>query len=221
MEHRGVFLTFEGGEGSGKSTQLRRLAKTMQRAGRSVRVTREPGGTPAAEALRTALLSGEAKALGPLAEACLFASARADHVSQLIKPALRQGQDVLCDRFIDSTRAYQGGAGVSAEHLHLLEELALGDLKPHLTLLLDIDVEEGMKRADARRQTDEPDRFEADRMPEHEQRRQAFLQMAGNEPDRFAVIDASLPVDAVEAAVTAIVTKRLGIDLPPVGKRSS
>ncbi|MCP1200745.1 dTMP kinase [Notoacmeibacter sp. MSK16QG-6] len=221
MEHRGFFLTFEGGEGSGKSTQMRCLARTMQRAGRSVRVTREPGGTPAAEALRAALLSGEAKSLGPLAEACLFASARADHVRQLIRPALRQGQDVLCDRFIDSTRAYQGGAGVSGEELDLLEKLALGDLKPDLTLLLDLDVEEGMDRADTRRRSEQPDRFEADRMQDQEKRRQAFLQMANDEPDRFSIIDASQTVDRVEKAVAAIVTERLGIDLSPVAKQSS
>lgn len=213
MDHKGFFLTFEGGEGSGKSTQLRRLAKRMQQAGRKVRVTREPGGTPAAEALRAALLSGEAKALGPLAEACLFASARADHVRQLIRPALRQGQDVLCDRFIDSTRAYQGGAGVTDEQLELLEEIALAGLRPNLTLLLDLDVEEGMARADARRQSGRPDRFEADRMKDHEKRRQAFLRIARGEPDRFAIIDASLSADAVEEAIATVVSERLGIAL--------
>ncbi|RLQ87864.1 dTMP kinase [Notoacmeibacter ruber] len=215
MEKTGYFLTFEGGEGSGKSTQLRRLAKNMERAGRRIRVTREPGGTPAAESLRVALLSGVAKELGPLAEACLFASARADHVRQLIAPALADGYDVICDRFSDSTRAYQGRAGVSASQLDLLEELALDGLRPDLTILLDIDAEQGMKRADARRQSDNADRFEADRLQEHEARRQAFLDMAKDDPDRFVVIDASLSADEVEAIIAKAVTERLEIQFAP------
>ncbi len=221
METTAFFVTFEGGEGSGKTTQLRRLAKAMQQAGRTVRVTREPGGTPAAEALREVLLAGRAKELGPLAEACLFASARSDHVRRLIRPALAEGRDVLCDRFADSTRAYQGGAEVDPDLLDLLQEVALGDLRPDLTLLLDIDVEKGMKRAHARRQSGEADRFEADHHAEQEQRRKAFLAMAEMEPDRFVVIDAAAPADAVEEAVRKAVQERLGLDLQPVGKQVS
>lgn len=211
MKRTGYFLTFEGGEGSGKTTQLRRLANAMQQAGRAVRVTREPGGTPAAEALRHALLSGEAKKLGPLAEASLFASARADHVEQFIKPALAAGNDVLCDRFIHSTRAYQGGESVDRRTLDLLEEMALFDLRPDLTLLLDLDVEQGMARADTRRATGTPDRFEADRLAEHERRRRAFLAMAQAEPDRFLVIDASQPPDLVEKSIRAGLAERLSL----------
>ena len=204
---RGRLITFEGGEGAGKSTQLKALAATLRAAGEEVEVTREPGGTSGAEAARHAVLSGAAQPLGPIAEAALFAAARADNVERNIRPALRRGTHVLCDRFIDSTRAYQGDLGSAVEHL---VRVAIGETEPDLTLVLDLDPELAMRRVLARGQG--RDRFEASDLAEHRRRRERFLRIASAEPRRCAVIDASREPDEVRAQVREVVRKRL--DLP-------
>lgn len=212
MTERGRFITFEGGEGVGKSTQLTRLAEHLRARGFEVVTTREPGGTPKAEALRQVLLSGRIAPLGPLAEASLFAAARLDHVERLIRPALLRGAFVLCDRFTDSTRAYQGArGGVDAQKLSLLEKAAVGDLRPDLTLILDLACEAGLARAAARRQAAglRADRFEAEDDGFHEGLRRAFLDIAEQEPERCCVIDAGQPVDEVARLIRQIVDARV------------
>ncbi len=209
---RGRFVTFEGGEGAGKSSRIGELADRLRRRGFDVVVTREPGGSDGAEAIRHALLSGAAEAFGPLAEAILFAAARADHVDQTIRPALERGAWVLCDRFYDSARVYQGSTGeVPAEHLTALEEIAVDDVRPDLTLLLDVPVEIGLARAAARRGTETADRFEKEGVEIHERRRRAFLALARTEPRRFVVVDASRDPATVADAVWYGVCSRLGL----------
>ena len=208
----GAFITFEGGEGAGKSTQIRLLADHLRlRIPHPVVVTREPGGSPKAEALREALLAGIAKPYGPFAEALLFSAARIDHLDTLIGPALARGETVLCDRFIDSTRAYQGAAGgLDQALLASLERVAVGSLRPDLTLILDLDPALGLDRARARAGEGEaPDRFEAEALAFHQRLRSAFREIAAAEPERCAVIDASGDADRVEAIIWGTVTKRL------------
>ena len=169
---RGRFITFEGGEGSGKSTQIRTLAERLAATKLRAIVTREPGGSPGAEIIRHLLLSGMGKLLGPDAETLLFAAARDDHVHTVIEPALNQGIWVLCDRFSDSTRVYQGRLGqVLPAVLNAMERVTIGDLKPDLTIILDIPVEIGMQRAAIRRGADAPDRFESEDVKFHQQLR--------------------------------------------------
>jgi dTMP kinase len=207
---RGRFVTLEGGEGAGKSTQARRLAERLEKHGIPVVMTREPGGSPGAEALRYVLLNGAAKSLGPDMEAMLFAAARADHVDQVIRPALKRGEWVLCDRFADSTRVYQGGEGqISPGLVATLEQVALDGVAADLTLLLDIDAETGLARASRRRGAGSADRFEGDGLDVHERRRKAFLAIAAAEPRRVAVIDAALPPDQVADAIWAVVEAQL------------
>ncbi len=208
---KGRFVTFEGGEGAGKTTQLARLAERLKTRGIAVVTTREPGGTPTAEAVRTFLLKGRGKELGRDAEAIIFAAARADHVRNLIAPALAAGKWVLCDRFIDSTRAYQGAAGVDTRIITALERVAVGTTRPDLTLVFDIPAEIGMQRAAARSGKGGPglDRFERDTLEEHEKRRAAFLEIARHEPGRCVVIDATRPEDEIEGQVWETVEKRL------------
>lgn len=207
---KGRFITFEGGEGVGKSTQLARLAGHLRDCGLEVVTTREPGGTEKAEKLRDFLLSGRAAPFGPLAEAALFSAARADHVDALIAPALKRGVWVLCDRFADSTRAYQGArGGVDAKTLALLERAAVGETRPDLTIILDLPAQEGLARAAARRDgRKEIDRFESEELRFHEELRQAFLDIAEREPDRCCVIDAARSADDVASAVRAVVHDR-------------
>lgn len=209
----GVFITLEGGEGVGKSTQAGRLAATLHaRTGRPVTVTREPGGSPRAEEIREALLAGAAKPYGPFAEALLFSAARLDHLDRLIRPALSRGETVICDRFIDSTRAYQGAAGgLDPSVLAALERVVVGRTRPDLTLILDLPPEAGLARAAARGEAagEGPDRFEAEALGFHTRLREAFLAIAAREPGRCAVIDAAAGPDAVEAAILAQVEARL------------
>ncbi|GJE27434.1 dTMP kinase [Methylobacterium organophilum] len=211
---RGLFLTFEGGEGAGKSTQVARLAATLRAAtGREVVTTREPGGTPKAESLRAAVLEGVAKPYGPFAEALIFSAARIDHLDRLIRPALARGAIVLCDRFADSTRAYQGAAGgVDEATLRALERVVVGRTRPDLTLILDLPAETGLARA--RRRGGEGDRFEAEALGFHERLRTAFAGIARAEPGRCAVIDATPDPDAVAAAIRRAVAARLPGLLP-------
>jgi dTMP kinase len=208
----GRFITFEGGEGVGKSTQIKRLAERLEASGRAVVVTREPGGTPLAEDIRAALLSGVAQQLGPEGEAMLFAAARADHVEKVIRPALRAGKWVLSDRFSDSTRVYQGMAGgVDNGMIAALDRVAVGRTQPDLTVILDVPVDVGLGRA-ARRGKGAgkvPDRFERDDTVLHEARRQAFLAIARAEPERCIVIDATQSEEATAHDVWQAVTRRL------------
>jgi dTMP kinase len=206
----GRFITFEGGEGSGKSTQAGILANRLARAGRPVFATREPGGSPTAEEIREALLSGQVSQFGPFAEAVMFSVARADHVDSAIKDALQEGKWVVCDRFIDSTRAYQGAtAGVPRGLINALERLTVGPLSPDVTFILDIPAEEGLARAQERAEGGEPDRFEGQELILHERVRRAFLDIAEEEPERCIVIDASQPEAMVAEDVWEAVLQRL------------
>ncbi|WNV09881.1 dTMP kinase [Tardiphaga sp. 709] len=207
---RGRFVSFEGGEGAGKSTQIKILADRLEAEGKRVIVTREPGGSPGAEIIRHVVLSGMGKLLGPEAETLLFAAARDDHVHAVIAPALEQGIWVLCDRFSDSTRAYQGRLGhVSPELLNAMERVTIGRLKPDLTVILDIPVSIGMRRAAARRGNDVPDRFEAEGIAFHQGLRDAFRQIAADEPQRCVLIDANADPKIVSNNIWGVLRRRL------------
>ncbi|MBS7699251.1 MULTISPECIES: dTMP kinase [unclassified Chelatococcus] len=207
------FITFEGGEGAGKSTQIKRLAARLQGAGVDVVMTREPGGSPKAEQIRALLLAGAAKRFGTLAEAVLFSAARIDHIDTLIAPALRRGTWVLCDRFVDSTRVYQGASGgIDPRQIAALERVVAGDVMPDLTVILDLPAEAGLARAAARTGTaGASDRFEAEGLGFHEKLREAFLSIAAAEPGRCVVIDATKDKDDVEEAIWTAVVERLPI----------
>ena len=207
---RGRFITFEGGEGSGKSTQIKTLAQRLDAAKLRAIVTREPGGSPGAEIIRHLVLSGMGKLLGAEAETLLFAAARDDHVRTMIGPALNQGLWVLCDRFSDSTRAYQGRLGnVAPAVLNAMERVTIGDLKPDLTIILDVPVEVGLQRAAARRGAGVPDRFEAEDVKFHQELRDAYRLIAAAEPQRCVLIDANADAATVAAAIWAAVRDRL------------
>jgi dTMP kinase len=211
LQRRG-FISFEGGEGTGKSTQLRRLAERLRALGLEVVATREPGGSPAAEAIRGIILSGRAKPLGALGEAYLFAAARIDHVAEIIAPALARGAFVLVDRFIDSTRVYQGGSGgVPAETIAMLEAAAVGALRPDLTLVLDLSAELALERVAGRGGEGEA-RFDGEPLALHQARREAFLALAAAEPERCVVVDASGDAEDVAARIWDAVAARF--DLP-------
>ena len=205
----GRFLTFEGIEGVGKTTQVARLAETLGAAGIPHVVTREPGGTPLAEQIRGLVLNARSEALPPSAELLLMFAARAVHLSNLIEPALRGGTWVLCDRFTDATYAYQGGGrGLPRRDIGQLETLVQGDRRPDLTLLLDVPVEVGLSRSAKRDAGATRDRFEAERREFFERVRAEYLARARAEPGRFAVIDAAQQVDAVSAGIRAVLKSR-------------
>lgn len=207
---RGRFITFEGGEGAGKSTQIRLLADRLDAEGIRAIVTREPGGSPGAEIIRHVVLSGMGKLLGPEVETLLFAAARDDHVHAVIEPALAQGVWVLCDRFADSTRAYQGRLGqVAPALLNAMERVTIGRLKPDLTVVLDIPVSIGMRRAAARRGNDAPDRFEAEGIAFHQGLRDAFRKIAADEPQRCVLIDAEADPKVIADNVWGVLRRRL------------
>jgi dTMP kinase len=207
---RGRFITLEGGEGAGKSAQAKRLEAKLKTLGLEVVRTREPGGSPDAELLREAILSGFAVQFGPEGEALLFTAARIDHLDNTIVPALARGAWVVCDRFADSTRAYQGSAGNLPEGLiGRLEQVAIGPHRPDLTLILDIPPEAGLARAAKRRGRRDPDRFEAQGLAFHETLRRTFLAIAADEPERCAVIDALRSEEEVAADVWSTVEARL------------
>ncbi|MAS14004.1 MAG: dTMP kinase [Nitratireductor sp.] len=207
---RGFFITFEGGEGAGKSTQITRLAASLREQGHDVIITREPGGSAGAEAVRHVLLSGAAEPFGPAMEAILFAAARSDHVEQVIRPAIERGAIVLCDRFLDSSRVYQGVTGdLSRDFMQSLERVTVNGMVPDLTLILDIDPEEGLRRANARRGDEAPDRFEKEALATHRRRRKAFLEIAKTEPARCVVIDAAMPADRVTVAIQRVVQQTM------------
>ena len=214
---RGRFITFEGGEGTGKSTHAAFLAARLRSFGIGVNLTREPGGTPGAEIMRYILLSGAARPFGPNAEAMLFAAARDDHLTTLIRPALARGRWVVCDRFADSTRIYQGVAGkVDPRAIRAMERIVVGDTKPDLTFILDVPAKEGMRRAAARRGQGDADRFEAETLNFHEKLRDGFLTLAANEPDRCVLIDATMPKEEVSEQIWRVVAKKLDPATAPI-----
>jgi dTMP kinase len=206
----GKFITFEGGEGTGKSTQAAMLALRLEALGIGVQLTREPGGSPGAEIIRHVLLSGAAKPFGPDVEAMLFAAARDDHVQCTILPALESGKWVICDRFVDSTRVYQGVLGeVDEKLIKGLERVSVGDLVPDLTFILDVAVEVGLARIKRRRGGANPDRFEAENVEFHQKLREAYRAIAAAEPQRCVLVDASLAKEKVARRIWDAVTTKL------------
>lgn len=207
---RGHFITFEGGEGSGKSTHAATLAQRLKSTGQDVVLTREPGGSTGAEIIRHILLSGIAKPLGAETEAILFAAARDDHVRNTILPALKTGRWVICDRFIDSTRVYQGVLGnVDPRLIRSLERVTVGQAFPQLTFILDVPAPIGLARAKSRRGQEVPDRFEAESLEFHEKLRQAYRALAAEEPKRCIIMDGRAPRDVVADRIWSIVAERL------------
>ncbi len=206
----GRFLTVEGIEGVGKSTQVARLSHSLSDRGIAHVVTREPGGTPLAERIRDVVLdNSRGEALPPTAELLLMFAARAVHLTNHVEPNLRAGQWVLCDRFIDATYAYQGGGrGLEAEHIQQLESMVLGARRPDLTVLLDAPVEQALQRARQRNAGAAADRFESERAEFFERVRDAYLARAAAEPARIAVIDASQSVERVAAQILAVLEAR-------------
>jgi dTMP kinase len=200
----GRFISFEGGEGAGKSTQIALLADRLKKAGKSVVITREPGGTPGAEAIRALFVNGDPGRWSPWAEACLINAARADHVERVIRPALARGDWVLCDRFVDSTRAYQGaGKGLDDAALCTLHDQVTGGLWPDLTLVLALDPAVGLDRAAGRGAGE--GRFEAHDAAFHARVAAFFAHLSVREPQRCRAVDAALPVEALAAAIAALV----------------
>ncbi len=208
------FITLEGGEGTGKSTQARLLAERLGAAGMDCLVTREPGGSPFAERIRELLLGGDLPARAPLAEALLFLAARADHVARVIAPALAEGRVVICDRFSDSTLVYQGIAGrVPLATLAELDRLVVGESKPDLTLIVDLPPEIGLARASARRSAGTGvDPFEQRDLGYHETLRAGFRTLAENHADRCVLIDGTGSIDEVAARVWSAVKQRLATE---------
>ncbi len=207
----GKFITFEGGEGAGKSTQIKRLAAAIEKTGLTVTITREPGGSRGAETIRAMLLDPDAE-WDPPTEALLHFAARADHYTTKIAPVLKEGEWVLCDRFADSTRAYQGyGLGLDMGAIEKLYEIALDDFVPDLTIILDIPVETGVERMIERGAN--PDRYEKMDTAFHERLRQGFLEIAKQAPDRCTVIDANNDIDTVTARIFDCVETRMGVTL--------
>jgi dTMP kinase len=207
---RGRLITFEGGEGTGKSTHSALLADRIKGLGIEVVLTREPGGSPGAEAIRHVLISGAARPLGPETEALLFAAARDDHVRNTIEPALARGAWVVCDRFIDSTRVYQGILGhVDPKFIRALERVTVGDLRPELTFIMDVPAEIGLARAQKRRGEAAPDRFEEESLESHQQLREGYHRLAAAEPARCVIIDATESKSRVAERIWNEVSERL------------
>lgn len=203
----GRFISFEGGEGSGKSTQAKRLAERLKLRGHETILTREPGGSPGAEAIRHLLLNGIAKPLGPEAETFMFAAARDDHVATVIRPALDRGAWVVCDRFIDSTRVYQGSLGnVDQRLIRALERLVVGETMPDLTFIIDVPPDVGLSRAEGRGQGS--DRFEAEHIEYHRLLRDAYREIAEREPNRCVLVDGTASVDAIAVRIWMLVSER-------------
>jgi dTMP kinase len=206
----GKFITFEGGEGSGKSTQARMLADRLRAFGVGVKLTREPGGSPGAEIIRHVLLSGAAKPLGADAEAMRFAAAREDHLDNTIRPALKRGQWVICDRFSDSTRVYQGVLGeVDPRMIKGLERITVGATRPDLTFILDLPAEKGLSRAAGRRGAQDADRFEGEAIGFHEKLCEAYRAIAAEEPERCVLLDGDDSPQAIGDKIWRIVSDRL------------
>ena len=211
MTPPGRLVTFEGGEGAGKSTQIERLAATLRAAGLDPLVTREPGGTSGAEQIRRLLVEGAPDRWLPLGETLLLLAARYDHVARRIAPALADGRWVLCDRFMDSTRVYQGVAGgVGEETIDRLHAIVLGDLRPDLTVILDVPVATGLGR---RQEAVGRQRYERMSSAFHERVRSGFLALARAQPERCVVVDATRAAYTVADEIRALVVRRFGVDL--------
>jgi dTMP kinase len=209
----GKFITLEGGEGAGKSTQIGLLAEALRAAGKQVLTTREPGGSPGAEEIRKLLVSGGTDRWQPRTEALLHTAARVDHVERVIRPALAKGTWVICDRFADSTLAYQGyGHGLGKEWVEELYRLTFGAFHPDLTLVLDLDLDVGLKRGTAEARGE--DRYERMGREFHQRLRQGYQEIARANPDRCLLIDAVGDVDTVQRAIRGAVTLRLGLVFP-------
>ena len=203
----GTFITVEGGEGAGKTTMIERMVDWLTARGQLVAQTREPGGTELAEKLRDILLDTQSAGLSDQAELLLMFASRAQHLAELIRPALARGDTVVCDRFTDATWAYQGGGrGLPKQDIAALEQLVHGDLQPDLTVLLDLPVELGLSRASLRSASD---RFEEEPVAFFERVRAAYLERAAESPDRFAVVDASGPVESVWSRVEQVLNQRI------------
>jgi len=212
MTTQGIFITFEGGEGTGKSTQIQLLAETLRAAGHETVITREPGGTPEAEKIRELLVQRDGGAWTPMAEILLFFAARNMNVETLVKPALQEGKIVLCDRFTDSTRAYQSyGHGVEPDVIESMVQLAIGGFEPDLTFVLDIEPSKGLARS-GNRLSDEgssEDRFENLDIEFHERLRQGYLEIAQRFEERCVVIDADRDIETIAADIAAKAQERL------------
>jgi len=203
----GFFISFEGGDGAGKSTQIELLAEALRQTGREVVITREPGGSPGGEAIRKLLLEGDANKWSPISEALLMYAARADHLERTIEPALKRGAVVITDRFADSTMAYQGLAGDLGEQaVSTLYELVVAARGPDLTIILDLPVEEGLKRSGAT--GDAEQRFESKGAAYQEKVRQAFLEIARREPERCAVVSAKDGIADVAGRIREVIQTR-------------
>jgi dTMP kinase len=199
---KGLFITLEGGEGAGKSTQMAYVEECLKKAGKSVCVTREPGGTGLSELIRELLLDHRQTAMDADTELLLMFAARAQHIAELIRPALDAGQWVLCDRFTDATYAYQGGGrGIETSRIAALEDWVQGELRPDLTLLLDLPIDVGMSRAGER---GELDRFEREQQNFFERVRNTYLDLAKQYPDRYRIVDASQDIQQVQVQINAI-----------------
>ena len=210
MPSSGFFITFEGGEGSGKTTQIQRLAESLVQiiSVGSLVITREPGGVPAAESIRDLLVNGDTEKWQPLTEAFLMSAARHEHVEQIIRPALMQNKLVISDRFTDSTIIYQGVVGgVISQHIDAMNKISCGDIAPDLTIILDMDSQTGLARAGSRGVGE--DRFEAKGPAFHEKVRAGFIDLAHADPERCVIIDASRSVDAIADDVLQLVLSRL------------
>ncbi len=214
LANKSPFITLEGGEGSGKSTQIKLLSQWLGDLGIDHVCTREPGGAPGAEQIRSLVLTGDVDRWTPMTEVLLYTAARSDHVERVITPALDSGRMVICDRFYDSSIAYQGaGRGVGVEKVRDLQKLVLGDLRPDLTLILDLPVQVGLGRA-VSRETDKAaaeDRFERMDVSLHETFRRVFLEIAEQAPDRCVVIDADREVDDLQHILRGIIAQRFGL----------
>lgn len=207
---RGRFITLEGGEGAGKSTQITLLKDALEAAGHTVLTTREPGGSPGGEEIRNLLVNGDTHRWEPLSEALLNYAARHEHLCKVIEPALKEGTWVICDRFADSTMAYQGyGHGMDRETIRRLHRLIVGDMAPDLTLILDMPVETGLRRANSRGEGE--DRYERMGLEFHNRLRDGFLEIAKKDPMRCEVIDATGDIGAVAMAIHDVVASKLGL----------
>lgn len=214
-QKRGHFISFEGGEGAGKSTQVRLLSERLVSLGYQTLLTREPGGSKLAEKIRRFLLEGQSKRHGPVAEALLFYTARLDHLNELILPNLEKGIWVISDRFADSSRAYQGAAsGVEEGIFDALDRIVIGANQPELTVIVDLPVEIAQKRVRARQHRDgiEPDRFESEDIEFHKKLREGFLKIAATNSNRCVVVDGNQSRDAVAALVWQTVVERFGLE---------